>query len=107
VARAVYRAAPAARWGDSAAEEVAAEEVAWPQQPAAEVRRLYYVAVGEPGYVEGIRASTRPALWCELGLRCRRLLPAVFAGWARRDGGGSRGGDAAVRYAVSPATRYG
>jgi hypothetical protein len=78
------------------------------------VRRLYYVAVGEPGYVEGIRASTRQALWCELGLRCRRLLPAVFAGWARRDGGGSRGGEAhicvaAVRYAVpaSLATRYG
>jgi hypothetical protein len=29
--------------------EVAAEEVAWPQQPATEVKRLYYVAVGEPG----------------------------------------------------------
>jgi hypothetical protein len=33
--------------------EVAAEEVVWTQQPAAEVRRLYYVAVGERGYVEG------------------------------------------------------
>jgi hypothetical protein len=30
--------------------KVAAGEVAW---LAAEVRRLYYVAVGEPGYVEG------------------------------------------------------
>ncbi len=60
--------------------KVVAEEVVWPRQPAAEVRRLYYVAVREPGYVEGVRATTRLALWCGLGLRCRRLLPVVFAG---------------------------
>jgi hypothetical protein len=65
--------------------KVAAEEVVWPRQPAAEVRRLYYVAVGEPGYVEGVRATTRLAPWCGLGLRCRRLLPVVFAGWVGLD----------------------
>ncbi len=85
VACAVYRATPAdsSPLGDGTVVEVkvAAEEVVWPQQPAAEVRRLYYVAVRGPGYVEGVRATTRLAPWCGLGLRCRRPLPVVFAGW--------------------------
>ncbi len=90
VARAVYRAAPAVFQpaGDGTAVEVAAEEVVWPQQPVAEVRRLYYVAVGEPGYVEGVRA--RLASWCGLGLRCRRPLPVVFAGWVGLNATGAR-----------------
>ena len=63
--------------------KVAAEEVAWPQRPVAEVRWLHYVAMGEPGYVEGVRARLAP--WCGLELRCRTLFPVVFAGWVGLD----------------------
>ncbi len=45
--------------------KVAAEEVA--------------AAVGERATWRGVRARLAP--WCGLGLRCRRPLPVVFAGW--------------------------
>ncbi len=50
--------------------KVAAEEVA--------------VAVGERATWRGVRARLAP--WCGLGLRCRRPLPVVFAGWVGLDG---------------------
>jgi hypothetical protein len=125
VARAVYRAAPAVSGplgnGTAVEVKVAAEEVVWPQQPAAEVRRLYYVAVREPGYVEGGSGYYPAGSVVRIGVKMPEAPPGcrhVFAGWVGLNATGSEAEVVVARpisasprlvmqCRVSLATRYG
>ncbi len=95
--------------GSGTAVEVAAEEVAWPRQPAAEVGGCTTSPWGSRATWRGVRA--RLALWCGLGLRCRRLLPVVFAGWVGLDATEAEVAAARPRLVMqcraSPAAGYG
>ncbi len=114
-ARAVYRATPAVSSplgnGTAVEVEVAAEEVVWPQQPAAEVRRLYYVAVEKPGYVEGGPGYYPAGSVVRIEVKMPKAPPGcryVFAGWVGLDATGSEADGeayiciAAARYAGVP-----
>ena len=87
-ARAVYRAEPAVSGplGNGTAVEVkiAAEEVAWPEEPRYEVRRLYLVSVNAPGYVEGGSGYYPAGSVVKIGVKAPEP-PAgcryVFSGW--------------------------
>jgi hypothetical protein len=88
-ARAVYRVVPAVSGplgnGTAIEARIVTDEVVWPQEPVVEVRRLYYVSVREPGYVEGGPGFYPAGSLVRIGVRmpgapqgCRY----VFAGWA-------------------------
>ena len=104
VARAVYRAVPAVSGplgnGTAVEVKVASEEVVWPQEPAAEVRRLYYVDVREPGYVVGGPGYYPAGSVVRIGIKIPEAPPGcryVFAGWAGVNATGSEADVVVVR----------